>query len=128
MYEYDLNTGNEVHVGFSYSTTYYSPRDAVSTFIVSGQVLPYQGIGIALKKRSVSLEDLDGLTTTQSTQTLSPIAEFEQYLEIFYAIQTAIADTIRPVLNNITSQTNSTLIHQMADSIFYDLTRSTTVL
>ena len=51
---------------------------------------------------------------------------FEQYLEMLYTVQAHVGALIAPVLNNFTSQTNSSLVHQMAQSIYYDLTGSTT--
>lgn len=130
--EHDLNTGQIVPVGFVYSTKYFSPRDAVDTFIVNGRVLDRDGEDFVTlssigEKRSVSLGDLNGPTNPNAAADTSS-ATFEQYLMLFYAAQTTVQTAIRPILNNITSQTNSTLVHQMADSIYYDLTGSTTAL
>lgn len=109
---------------------YYAPSYAVAHFIRNGKLLPRvppNEIGVAM--RSVSLSDLSASSSTSSTtEDQTPAALFEQYLTLYYAIQTAISTTVRPVLDNLTSHTNNTLIHQMADSVYYDITGSTTAL
>lgn len=119
IWSYDPVKQQIVAQGLSFTVKYFSPREAVSSFIATGEVLP---IKYTMEKRSVPLSALDGSSDT------TPAATFEQYLELYYAAQSVVQTAVRPVLNNITAQTNSTLVHQMADSIYYDLTGSTTAL
>ena len=108
---------------------YYAPRDAVAHFFTNGELLPRvpaTEIGVAM--RSVSLSDLSRASSTSSTEDPTPAALFAQYLSLYYAIQTSISTAVRPVLDNLTSHTNNTIIHQMADSVYYDITGSTTAL
>ena len=131
IWDFDENTQQEVPIGMVYSTRYFSPKDSVSTTVAN--------LGFSLRdedsvsrravgeKRSFNLGDLNGPANPNAAADTQS-ATFEQYLMIFYAAQTTVQTAIRPILNNITSQTNSTLVHQMADSIYYDLTGSTTAL
>lgn len=73
-----------------------------------------------------NLQALDASSSVAPAQT--PRETFSMYLELLTAAQAIVGAAINPGLHNVTSQTNNSLVHQMAASIYYDLTGSTTVL
>ena len=117
---------------FEYTEIYVSPDWAVSTILESmlaraGAKAPDVGANHAPQKRSDVLQQISG----QSEQPDSPedsTAVFQSYLGLLHSTQATLGTFIAPVLNNLTAGSNSTLVHQMALSIYYDLTGSTTIL
>ena len=75
------------------------------------------------EKRSI-LQTLNG----QPNSTQEAADTFEQYLETLDSVQSLIGTLIAPVLSNYTTSINSSFIHQMAQSIYYDLTGSTVTM
>ena len=125
--EIDFHTG-DILTTIVYKTRYFSPKEAISTLFTAQGDIP--DINPGVQKRSDTLQTLNGQGggSTGADSAQNPAAVFQQYLEALHTVQVNIGVIIAPVLNNITSQTNSTVIHQMAQSIYYDLTGSTTAL
>ena len=65
---------------------------------------------------------------TKSTTEQDLADEFQLYFYTLCAIEAKISDLVAPVLNKITAQTDSIFIHNMAQSVLYDITGSTTRL
>lgn len=114
----------------SYETIHVSPRDAIvhniDDFLARQKAWVGQ-TGPANEKRTDVLAQIsDG--SGQPSDPQDSTAIFQTYFALLHSTQAATGDVIAPILNNLTSQSNSTLIHQMALSIYYDLTGSTTQL
>lgn len=123
-------TGQVVRVPY-YETKYVSPAWAIRALYDSNTLYsPYLNDGIERQKRSIDIEALMNgpAGTSVAATSQDSTAVFQQYLQTLHTVQSSVAALIAPVLNNLTSQSNSTLVHQMAQSIYYDLTGSTTVL
>ena len=128
FYQFDPKTKKYI-IGEAWIFRYFSQERAITEFVMNGKVIsrvPLDQIGLA--SRSLPLSDLNGSPSTNSTGDQAPAALFAQYFDLYLATQTAISNTVRPILDNITHNSNSTLVHQMADSVYYDITGSTTAL
>ena len=121
-------------IRLNYKTEYYSPKGSLDGIFQAQQgydsVDAHWQIVPGVNKRSDPIQALDGQGggSTNKNSPQDPSDIFRQYLEVLQIVKTGIGAAIAPVLNNITSQTKSVFIHQMALSIYYDLTGSTTSL
>ena len=128
----DFDTGKRGMI--EYRKIYVSPYWAVSTLLDAKllrahAVLRAQAEADGLRKRSSTLEVVSGQPGSPGAGIVQDsTAVYQQYYQSLLTVQSSIGALIAPVLNNITSGSNSTLIHQMALSIYYDLTGSTTLL
>ena len=124
-----------------YTSTFYTTEEGLRKFRKAQVLLKLRTVqaildqirwsGVSVpQKRSNVLDTVSNVGSnpaiTNSTQDAAAV--FEQYLEVFTMLQASIAALISPVLHSVTSQTNLTIVHQMAESIYYDLIGSTTSL
>ena len=124
----DPNT-KEKTLAWPYTTKFVSSYDAITQNLQG--ILVRQNEKAQAQLPPEKRADVLGQISNGSGQPSDPqnsAATFQSYFALLHSTQAATGALIAPILNNLTSESNSTLVHQMALSIYYDITGSTTQL